>query len=589
MAALNPGVTLPNLAITPVLRGDLAGTNFVLQQWCIAEAPTVWAVLSPTSMPTSPSSPTATRRRSARRPQFGLPSVIERRRRPTATRAPLPWWVQPTASGDITYVEPEYAKEYNNKPVAFVENASGDFVQPTPENVAGALAYAIRGVRWHPGTELSAAPGAMSTTRRLTRTFWPVPTGLTGLAYGQTLGGFLNYVLTIGEKEAPAIDYSTIGLALEQYGISQAQNIPGYPALTATEQANFAAGDVTPSIVQADGVRSRLPARRAGHDHHDGGHDHDNGGHDHDNGGHDHDNGGHDDDDGGHDHHDGGHDDDNGGHDHDNGGHDRHDGGHDGDNGGHDGVTTAATTDPARQVPPRQVPPRRRRRRRAPRRPVPHERRAHEPQARPGPARRAPAPPRRGPGSPGFTAHRPHHAGDHHARPATPGSTTPGTTTPGSTTHRPHHAGDHHARFTAHRPHHAWDHHARSTTHRPHHARYHHARHHHARYHHAGVPTHQPHHARYHHAGVPTHRPHHARSRQAWFHHTVSTVPGSHRTSLVGRSRARCTPRRQRDDRHVDAGSPGTTGIQTGGVTGTVASGNSAREQHYGARPLHLV
>ncbi len=43
LASLNPGVTLPNLAITPVLRGDLAGTNFVLQQWCIAEAPTVWA------------------------------------------------------------------------------------------------------------------------------------------------------------------------------------------------------------------------------------------------------------------------------------------------------------------------------------------------------------------------------------------------------------------------------------------------------------------------------------------------------------------------------------------------------------------
>jgi len=49
-----------------------------------------------------------------------------------------------------------------------------------------------------------------------------------GTGYGQSLGGFLNYVLTIGEKQASSIDYSSIGLSLEQFGISQAQNIPGY-------------------------------------------------------------------------------------------------------------------------------------------------------------------------------------------------------------------------------------------------------------------------------------------------------------------------------------------------------------------------
>jgi len=41
--------------------------------------------------------------------------------------------------GDITYVEPEYAKTYNDKPVAFVENSSGDFVQPTPRTWPGPL------------------------------------------------------------------------------------------------------------------------------------------------------------------------------------------------------------------------------------------------------------------------------------------------------------------------------------------------------------------------------------------------------------------------------------------------------------------
>ena len=60
----------------------------------------------------------------------------------------------------------------------------------------------------------------------------------------------MNYVLTIGEKEVPQIVYASVGLSLEQYGIRQAENIPGYPALTATEEANFAVGDVTPQIVQ---------------------------------------------------------------------------------------------------------------------------------------------------------------------------------------------------------------------------------------------------------------------------------------------------------------------------------------------------
>ena len=38
----NPGVALPNTAIHPVIRSDLAGTNFVLQEYCIHEQPALW-------------------------------------------------------------------------------------------------------------------------------------------------------------------------------------------------------------------------------------------------------------------------------------------------------------------------------------------------------------------------------------------------------------------------------------------------------------------------------------------------------------------------------------------------------------------
>ena len=46
IAAANPGVTLPNLPIRPVTESDPAGTNFVLEEWCIAEQPALWAAFA---------------------------------------------------------------------------------------------------------------------------------------------------------------------------------------------------------------------------------------------------------------------------------------------------------------------------------------------------------------------------------------------------------------------------------------------------------------------------------------------------------------------------------------------------------------
>ena len=43
IAADNPGVSLPNLAVKPVTESDSAGTNYVLEEWCIDEQPALWA------------------------------------------------------------------------------------------------------------------------------------------------------------------------------------------------------------------------------------------------------------------------------------------------------------------------------------------------------------------------------------------------------------------------------------------------------------------------------------------------------------------------------------------------------------------
>ncbi len=225
--------------------GDLAGTSWALQDWCINEAPSVWDnfvsyVESNNHQGTPPVSDAV--------PSSDFPAVgvAQTANGDSGTAAIVG---SANGQGDITYVEPEYAKVYNNKPVAYVESASGDFEQPTPENVAGALAYAQgepNGIQ-----QLNFNGQGCNVYNPSTYSYVLARTdGSYGNGYGQTLGGFLNYVLTIGEKQASSIDYASIGLSLEQFGISQAQNIPGYPTLTATEQANFAAGDVTPAIVQ---------------------------------------------------------------------------------------------------------------------------------------------------------------------------------------------------------------------------------------------------------------------------------------------------------------------------------------------------
>ena len=164
-------------------------------------------------------------------------------------------------TGDITYVEPEYAKTFGDIPVASVENASGDFVQPTPDNVSGALAYASgqsNGIQ-----PLNFAGAGCNVYNPSTYSYLLARTdGSYGDAYGQALGGFINYVLTIGQKLAPFIDYPTIGLSLEQYGIQRAQNIPG-ARRSPPRGGSFVAGDVTlPSCRTPPAVQpSSWPAR----------------------------------------------------------------------------------------------------------------------------------------------------------------------------------------------------------------------------------------------------------------------------------------------------------------------------------------
>ncbi len=242
----NPGVSLPHVAVHPVTRSDLAGTNFVLQEYCIHEQPALWAAFVGSSAvrgyPGQVSDLSATAPRSDW-PLFQ--SAIPVSGSTTAAQTVA----NPDDNGYVTAVETAYAIE-DNTPVASVKNASGVYTQPGAVNVASALAYATQqpdGV--HVLNFDGAGPKVYNPS---TYSYLITPTTGWNASKGATLSAFVNYALTLGQEKAPKIGYASLGLSLEQYGVNTVTaGVPGAVAPTADEKSAYACGDFTPAEVQA--------------------------------------------------------------------------------------------------------------------------------------------------------------------------------------------------------------------------------------------------------------------------------------------------------------------------------------------------
>lgn len=242
----NPGVTLPSTPVRPVIRSDLAGTNFVLQEYCIHEQPAVWkAFVTAKSTLTYPGqvtdlSPTDPR---SDWPFFNSAIVANGSANAADDVA------DPKDDGYITAVETAYAIQRNFS-VASVKNASGDYTQPSAVGVASALAYATQNAD---GTHNLDFDGTGPYVYNPS-TYSYLLTKTTGwsAAKGNTIGQFVNYALTLGQQKAPEIGYASLGLSLEQYGVNQVKaNVPGAVALLPSEQSAYACGDLTVAEVQA--------------------------------------------------------------------------------------------------------------------------------------------------------------------------------------------------------------------------------------------------------------------------------------------------------------------------------------------------
>jgi hypothetical protein len=247
----NANVTLPNLKVLPITESDPAGTNFVLEEYCIDEQPAVWAQYAknmqalgapPSGVPILATTPGSNWEAPGNGYDEQSTSAVASN---VVNNAGAIGAVQVNYANDSGYTgsDPAHA-------VAEVQNASGKFTLPTPVDVASALAYATQ---LTDGThQLNFNGLGPNVYNPSTYSYLLTPTKGWSTSKGATLSQFVNYVLTLGQQAAPKFGYATLGLSLERYGIDQViANVPGAVDPTATESTAYSCGDLTPTEVQA--------------------------------------------------------------------------------------------------------------------------------------------------------------------------------------------------------------------------------------------------------------------------------------------------------------------------------------------------
>jgi phosphate transport system substrate-binding protein len=187
IAALNPGVTLPDLAVIPVHRSDGSGTTFILSDY-LASVSKDWSDSVGKGM-------------SVKWPA-GLGAKGSEGESGQVRQTP----------GAIGYVDLAYADK-NKMAYADVKNAAGNFVPPAPDSVSAALATATIPEDFR--FSMVNAPGEKA---------YPIAGPSWVLIYekqpnadnGKKLVAFLKWAITDGQKLSPALDYATLPEAVQQ-------------------------------------------------------------------------------------------------------------------------------------------------------------------------------------------------------------------------------------------------------------------------------------------------------------------------------------------------------------------------------------
>jgi len=189
IAALNPGVELPNLPIIPVHRSEGSGTTFIFTDYLSSVNP-AWA--DTVGKNTSVKWPAGVGL--GAKGSEGVAGQVKQ------------------ISGGIGYAELAYADQ-NKMAYADVKNSSGNFIAPTPASVSAALA-----------TATIPADFRFSMVNPPGETAYPIAGASWALVYqvqknadhGKKLVAFLKWAITDGQKISSTLDYAPLPASVQQ-------------------------------------------------------------------------------------------------------------------------------------------------------------------------------------------------------------------------------------------------------------------------------------------------------------------------------------------------------------------------------------
>lgn len=223
LAADNPGLTLPNRSIVPVVRSDGSGSTAQFSLWMISQHRDLWDALcnrvkggkgcgETSYYPTSSGM-------IAQSGDLGVAGYV----------------AQSYADGAIGYVNYSYALN-EGFPVAKMLNSAGYYTEPTPENVAVSLLQArINNDPASPDYLTQQLDGVYTdpdprTYPLSSYSYLILPTTIQGrfdADKGRTLAAFSYYAMCQGQQQSGPLGYSPMPINLVKASFDQIRKIPG--------------------------------------------------------------------------------------------------------------------------------------------------------------------------------------------------------------------------------------------------------------------------------------------------------------------------------------------------------------------------
>ena len=223
IAADNPGLTLPDRPIVPVVRSEGSGSTAQFTNWMIRQHPGIWNDYC---------------ERSGRAPACGqtsfyptIPGMIAQ----TGDLGVTGYVTQGFAEGAIGYVNYSYAIGAQF-PVAKVLNAAGYYTEPTPENVAVSLLRARINTDANSDAYLTQILDDVYTDpdprnyQLSSYSYFILPTKVQGQfneAKGRSLSAFTYYAMCQAQQQSASLGYSPMPINLVEASFEQIRKIPG--------------------------------------------------------------------------------------------------------------------------------------------------------------------------------------------------------------------------------------------------------------------------------------------------------------------------------------------------------------------------